>query len=69
MRYNLTPFGVAVKKALIDKGMTQDMLASMLRTDKRYLSDILYGRKSGKKYKASIVSILGIDPNFSNEVA
>ena len=69
MRYKLTPLGVAVKKALIDKGMSQDELAAMLKTNKRYLSDILYGRRSGDKYKVSIVTLLGIDPSLLDDAA
>ena len=57
----LTPFGKAVKKRLIDKGLTMSSFAEYIGVDKRYLSDILYGRRSGAKYIAVIAIELDID--------
>lgn len=57
----LTPFGKAVKKKLIDKGLTMSSFAEHIGIDKRYLSDILYGRRSGAKYVATIAAKLEID--------
>ena len=58
----LTPFGMTVKKALIEKRMTQVQLAEEIGTTKKYLNLILYGERSGDKYLDSIVKILDLDP-------
>lgn len=57
----LTPFGIRVKKRLIDRGMTQAELAALLGCDEPYMSRILSGERSGKKYREKIAEILGID--------
>lgn len=57
----LTPLGVEIKKALIDKGMTQVELADSLGVNPRYINLILYGERSGKKYLDHISSLLDID--------
>lgn len=57
----LTPFGRKVKKRLIDKGMTQTELAALLGCDRPYISKILTGERSGKKYIRKIAEILEID--------
>jgi transcriptional regulator with XRE-family HTH domain len=57
----LTPFGVVVKKRLIEKGMTQVQLAEMVGTSNKYLNLILYGDRSGDKYIDSIAKVLGLD--------
>ena len=57
---NLTPFGKLVVKALTDKDMTE--LASQVGTSPQYLSYILFGVRSGKKYIPKITEVLGIDP-------
>lgn len=58
----LTPFGITVKKRLIEKGMTQVWLAEEIGTSNKYLNLILYGDRAGKKYIDKIVSLLDIDP-------
>ena len=57
----LTPFGRKVKKKLIDKDMTQTELAALLGCGKPYVSKILTGERSGKKYLKMIAKILEID--------
>lgn len=57
----LTPFGVIVKKRLIDVGMTQVQLAEEVGTSGKYLNLILYGDRSGKSYVPKIARALGID--------
>ena len=59
---NLTPFGKLVVKALTDKDMTKTELASQVGTSPQYLSYILFGVRSGKKYIPKITEALGIDP-------
>lgn len=61
-----TPFGRAVKKALLDAEMNQEQLAEALSMHSHLLSDILYGRKAGYKYKAAIVQLLRMDPRWLN---
>lgn len=53
-------FGVEVKKKLIELNMTQRELAGLLGANENYLTDILKGRRSGKKYKPKIMEILKI---------
>lgn len=57
----LTAFGREVKKRLIDKDMTQAELADLLGCSRQYVSKILYGIKSGSKYRDKIVEILEIE--------
>lgn len=56
----LTDFGREVKRRLIDVGMTQEELAGQLGCSAVYLSFILYGSRSGKKYIHRIRYILGL---------
>ncbi|MDD2235367.1 MAG: helix-turn-helix transcriptional regulator [Desulfitobacteriaceae bacterium] len=51
----LTPFGVLVKKRLLDLEMTQVELAQAVGTSKNYLSLILYGERTGDKYLPRII--------------
>lgn len=44
----LTPFGKEVRKKLIDKGMTQVELATLIGCTKQYVYKILCGERSGK---------------------
>ncbi len=57
----LTSFGLKVKNRLADINMTQKELAEKLGTSNAYLSMILYGERSGKKYLDKIKSLLKID--------
>lgn len=56
----LTPFGVKVKKKLIDRNMTQVELADLIGCNKQYLYKILHGERSGNKYLEEISRILDI---------
>ena len=56
----LTPFGVTVKKRLIDIGMTQAELAQKVGTTRMYLNLIFHGERSGEKYRDKIVKVLDI---------
>lgn len=56
----LTPFGRKVKKRLIDRNMTQVELAALVGCDEQYINKILYGKRSGRKYRAKIADILDI---------
>ncbi|HAE61021.1 MAG TPA: transcriptional regulator [Eubacteriaceae bacterium] len=57
----LTPFGIEVKKRLIEIGKTQNQLAKEIGTSKVYLSMILYGKRSGEKYLQLIKDLLDIN--------
>ncbi len=65
----LTPFGVLVKKTLIEKGMTQVQLAEEVGTSNKYLNLILYGDRSGEKYISSIANVLGLDLDSLKKIA
>lgn len=51
-------FGRRVKTWLIINGMQQKELAEMLNISGPYLSDILHGKREGKKVREKIVKIL-----------
>lgn len=53
-------YGRTVKKRLIDLEMTQAELAKMLGVGRPYLSRILSGDRSGKKYQEDIDRILSL---------
>lgn len=57
----LTPLGVEIKKALIEKNMTQEELAERVGVRKEYLSYILGGWRSGRKYVDKIREVLELD--------
>ncbi|MCG8501012.1 MAG: helix-turn-helix transcriptional regulator [Firmicutes bacterium] len=57
----LTPFGEVVNKRLVELNMTQRRLAKEVGTSEVYLSMILRGVRSGKKYLNTIISILDIE--------
>lgn len=62
-----TEFGIAVKKALLDKGMSQKELEALvaehtsLFVDAGYMYKILTGRRDAPKIVAAISKILDID--------
>lgn len=57
----LTKFGERVKDRLIEVNMTQKTLAKKIGTSEVYLSMILYGERSGNKYKQVIEDILFVE--------
>lgn len=58
----LTPFGKLVVKALADQDMTKAKLAAEVGVAPQYLSYILNGTRSGRKYLPAIVAALELDP-------
>lgn len=60
-RQHLTPLGKEIKKRLIDRNMTNVMLAAELGVKPPYVSMIMTGERSGAKYILKICTILGID--------
>ncbi|MDO4721371.1 MAG: helix-turn-helix transcriptional regulator [Peptostreptococcaceae bacterium] len=54
----ITPFGILVKKALIEKNMTQKQLAEEIGVDSKYLHLVFYGYRSGTKYLHRIAKYL-----------
>lgn len=56
----LTPYGRSVKKALIDREVSQAEIERRLGMPKRYLALILHGERSGEKYRAQLSRELGL---------
>lgn len=56
----LTKFGELVNERLVELNMTQKSLAKEVGVSEVYLSMILRGKRSGKKYKNDILRVLGI---------
>lgn len=68
MRKNeLTPYGKKVCKRLIDKNMTQVELAGQLGCRTQYITQILNGKKNGRKYREEINRILDIRQEVENK--
>ena len=57
----LTPFGRLVTTALIDRDMTRRALAAAVGISPQYLSYILNGTRSGKRYIEAIARVLELD--------
>ena len=57
----LTLFGRLVSKALIDRDMTRRALAAAVGISPQYLSYILNGTRSGKRYIEAIARVLELD--------
>jgi transcriptional regulator with XRE-family HTH domain len=54
-------WGMKVKKRLVELNITQRQLAVEIDVNENYLTDILRGRRSGKKYKNKIINRLNLD--------
>lgn len=59
----LTPLGVACKKRMVEKNISQTELAQKVGTSTKYLDLIFHGERAGKKYISRIVRELDINPN------
>lgn len=57
----ISAFGIDIKKRLIELKMTQRELAKEVGVSENYLTDILSGRRSGKKYRPLIYKKLGLE--------
>lgn len=57
----LTNFGILIKKKLLDKNMTLTELAEAVGTKPEYLSYVLHGKRTGKKYIDRINKILELE--------
>ncbi|MTI82713.1 MAG: Rha family transcriptional regulator [Firmicutes bacterium] len=60
----LTTFGLEVKRALLDRQMTQKQFCTKHNIPENRFSEILYGSKPGNKYRAKIAQALGIDSEY-----
>lgn len=60
MLAQLTPYGRAIKKALIDRNMTQVELCRAIGCYEDYLLKICKGLRSGEKYADAIYEVLGV---------
>ncbi|MBJ6362689.1 hypothetical protein ACFOQM_15695 [Paenibacillus sp. GCM10012307] len=57
----LTLFGLAVKRALLEKQMTQKQFCEKEGIPVNRFTEILYGLRPGKRYRNKIAEALGID--------
>lgn len=58
--WQLTAFGMRVKKRLVDKNMTLGALAEKVGMSRSFLSQVLYGKKEGTEYIDAIKEALNI---------
>lgn len=63
----LTSFGLAVKRALLERQMTQKRFCEMEGIPVNRFTEILYGVRPGKRYRNRIVVALGIAPSHLDE--
>lgn len=68
-RWEPTPFGLKVKKRLIEKNMTVSDLARILGINRSFLSQMLYGNKKGTEYIPAICEALDIKESKRKKVA
>jgi len=54
----LNDYGINIKKRIIEIGITQRELASMVGIDEKHLSKIVRGVKKGWKYRDKIDEVL-----------
>lgn len=57
-RNKLSEFGLYVKTNLVKLGLTQRQLSNETGVPEKYLSKMLYGLRSGKKYKKRIIDFI-----------
>lgn len=58
MKKDISDFGKEIKIRLIQLNMTQRSLADKVGVNENYLTDIVNGRRSGKKYRTAITAVL-----------
>lgn len=56
-----TPFGMKMKIALVERGMTNQDLARMIGYTNSTISDVMFGRNSSHATMVLIAETLGID--------
>lgn len=61
MQMKYGAFGVAVKAALLAKGITNTDLAKKLGVSNAYIGDIFRGVRTGKPQRKKILEIAGLD--------
>lgn len=54
----LCDFGLYVKTNIVKLGLTQRQLSSETGVPEKYLSKMLYGLRSGKKYRDRIINLI-----------
>lgn len=60
-RNKLTPLGLKVKKALLERGWTQKEFCAREKIKQSRFSEILYGTRPGDKYRSRIIQALGLE--------
>lgn len=58
---DLTPFGIEVKKRLLDKRISQKEFCQRHKIPEPRFSEIIYGTRKGNRYKDIIAQALGIE--------
>lgn len=64
--WELTPFGLEVRKKLLEKNSSIADLAREVGANASYLRGMMYGYRSGKKYVNKICEFLGMDDEVIN---
>lgn len=59
-KWELTTFGLEVRKKLLEKRWTVKDLASEIGADQSFLKGMLYGKRKGYKYLEPIKKLLDI---------
>jgi transcriptional regulator with XRE-family HTH domain len=62
-------FGVAVRAALLAKGITNTELAKKLGISGAYLGDIFRGVRAGRPQRKKILEIVGLDRDPEEDLA
>jgi transcriptional regulator with XRE-family HTH domain len=57
----LTPFGIKVKIALVEKGLSHSEFCEVKKIPMNRFSEILYGTIPGHRYRKIIAEALGIE--------
>ncbi|MDD2433308.1 MAG: Rha family transcriptional regulator [Clostridia bacterium] len=61
MSKQLTPFGLAVKRRLLDLNMTQKEFCQQYDIPMNRLSEIIYGDRIARRYKKEVARVLKIN--------
>ena len=66
-RRQLTPFGLRVKKRLLDLGITQKEFCREHQIPESRFSEMLSGKKTGLRYQRRVAQLLGISDGWQDE--
>lgn len=60
-KMTLTPYGIDVKKALLDRQITQTEFCDKYKIPISRFSEVLHGTRPGNKYREIIAKVLGVE--------